>query len=359
LGVLCEESSKELLLFFSIYIFLIDRVGNAHSLKSMSILLYWGEDEFALNQAIKDLQQQTVTAAWMSFNYQKIGGDKADGAIEALNQAMTPPFGAGQRLVWLADTTMFAQSNESLLAELERTIPAIPDSSVLLITCTNKPDGRSKITKFIQKHAQIKEFALVSAWKGAEIEQQVRQTAQELKVKLTPEAIELLAISVGNNTRQLHTELTKLSLYSADRSQPLSADEVGSLVAITTQNSLQLAEALRQGEIDRALDLINALVQRNEPALKIVATLVGQFRTWLWVKALIEAGEQDEVIAKEADIGNPKRLYFLRKDLQKISARKLVAAFQELLVLEFALKQGNDPIMALQTQAMKICQVIQ
>jgi DNA polymerase III subunit delta len=342
-------------------------VGNAHNLESMSILLYWGEDEFALNQAIKDLQQQTVTAAWMSFNYQKIGGDKADGAIaggaskaiEALNQAMTPPFGAGQRLVWLADTTMFAQSNESLLAELERTIPAIPDSSVLLITCTNKPDGRSKITKFIQKHAQVKEFALVSAWKGAEIEQQVRQTALDMQVKLTAEAIELLAISVGNNTRQLHTELTKLSLFSADRSQPLTVDEVGSLVAVTTQNSLQLAEALRQGEIDQALDLINALVQRNEPALKIVATLVGQFRTWLWVKALIEIGEQDEVIAKEADIGNPKRLYFLRKDLQKISAHKLAAAFQELLVLEFALKQGNNPIMTLQTQAMKICQVVQ
>jgi DNA polymerase III subunit delta len=324
----------------------------------MTILLYWGEDEFAMTQAIKDLQQQTVTAAWASFNFQKILGDKAEGAMEALNQAMTPPFGAGRRLVWLADTSMFTQSNDNLLAELERTIPAIPDSSVLLITCPNKPDGRSKVTKFVQKHAQVKEFALVSAWKGAEIEQQVRQVANELQVKLTSAAIELLAISVGNNTRQLHTELTKLSLYGADRPQPLTAIEVGNLVAITTQNSLQLAEALRHGEIDRALDLINALVQRNEPALKIVATLVGQFRTWLWVKALVEAGEQDEFIAKEADIGNPKRLYFLRKNLQKISAHKLAAAFQELLVLEFALKQGNDPIMTLQTQAINICQAV-
>jgi DNA polymerase III subunit delta len=324
----------------------------------MAILLYWGDDEFALNQALKNLQQQNVTEAWVSFNYQKILGDKAESAIDALNQAMTPPFGAGKRLVWLAETSMFSQSNDSLLAELERTIPAIPETSVLVITCGNKPDGRSKITKFIQKHAETKEFVLLSAWKGAELEQQVRQIAKDKQVNLTGEAIELLAISVGNNTRQLHSELDKLSIYSNSRQQPLTVEEVGNLVAITTQNSLQLAEALRKGEVDRALELINSLIQRNEPALKIVATLVGQFRTWLWVKALIETGAKDEVIAKEADIGNPKRLYFLRKDLQKISAKQLAAAFQELLVLEFSLKTGNDPAMTLQIQAINICQAI-
>jgi DNA polymerase III subunit delta len=127
-------------------------------------------------------------------------------------------------------------------------------------------------------------------------------------------------------------------------------------VAVTTQNSLQLAEALRKGEIDRALELINSLMQRNEPALKTVATLVGKFRTWLWVKALMEDGAKDEVIAKEADIGNHKRLYFLRKDLQKNSADQLAAAFQELLVLGFSLKTGNDPATTLQIQAINICQ---
>jgi DNA polymerase III subunit delta len=61
---------------------------------------------------------------------------------------------------------------------------------------------------------------------------------------------------------------------------------------------------------------------------------------------------------KEADIGNPKRLYFLRKDLQKISANQLAAVFQELLMLEFSLKTGNDPAMTLQIQAINICQAV-
>jgi DNA polymerase III subunit delta len=324
----------------------------------MPILLYWGDDEFALNQAAIELQKNTVDAAWASFNYEKIAGEQPAGTIQALNQAMTPPFGSGQRLVWLVNTHVVSQCSEGILAELERTLPNLPTTTTLLLTSTNKPDGRLKASKFIQKQATVSEFALISPWKTAEIGQQVKQLAQKLGVNLTKEAIELLAVSIGNNTRQLHTELTKLSLFALDRSAPLTAIEVSSLVMATTQNSLQLATALRQGDMGSSLSLIHALIQRNEPALKIVATLVGQFRTWLWVKILTESGVPDEEIAKDAEIGNPKRLYFLRQDLQQVSVQQLGQVLPELLLLELALKQGEQPEMALQTRAIAICQVM-
>jgi DNA polymerase III subunit delta len=324
----------------------------------MPILLYWGDDEFALNQAAIELQENTVDAAWASFNYEKIAGDQPAGTIQALNQAMTPPFGSGQRLIWLVNTHVVSQCSESILAELERTLPDIPATTTLLLSSVNKPDGRLKASKFIQKQATVREFALLPPWKTAEISQQVKQLAHKLGVNLTKEAIDLLAESIGNNTRQLHTELTKLSLFALDRSAPLTATEVSSLVMATTQNSLQLANALRQGDLGSSLSLIHALIQRNEPALKIVATLVGQFRTWLWVKILTEAGTPDEEIAKEAEIGNPKRLYFLRQDLQKISVGQLRQILPELLLLELSLKQGQEPEMALQTRSIAICQLV-
>ncbi len=324
----------------------------------MPILLYWGDDEFALHQAVIELQKNTVDAAWASFNYEKIAGDQPAATIQALNQAMTPPFGSGQRLIWLANTHVISQCSESILAELERTLPHLPATTTLLLTSTNKPDGRLKASKFIQKLAEVREFALIPPWKTAEIGQQVKQLAQKLGVKLTKEAIELLAESIGNNTRQLHTELTKLSLFALDRPAPLTATDVSSLVMASTQNSLQLANALRQGDMGSSLSLIHALIQRNEPALKIMATLVGQFRTWLWIKILTESGAADEEIAREAEIGNPKRLYFLRQDLQKISVRQLGQVLPELLMLELALKQGQEPEMAFQTRAIAICQVM-
>ncbi|MFP4008306.1 MAG: DNA polymerase III subunit delta, partial [Spirulinaceae cyanobacterium] len=207
----------------------------------MPIYLFWGEDEFAMSQEIEKLRSQTVDPTWAQFNDQKIGGDREDAVTEALNQALTPAFGMGNRFVWLADTVVCQQSTADLLAELQRSLPQIPPNSTLLLTSKKKPDGRSKITKLLQKHAQIKEFGLIPPWKTEEIQKKVRDTAHHLGVKLTPQATEIFADAVGNDTRRLWNELEKLKLYSDN--QPLDETIVSRLVVANTQNSLQLAAA--------------------------------------------------------------------------------------------------------------------
>lgn len=326
----------------------------------MPIYLYWGEDDFALNRAVTALRDRTLDADWASFNYDKIAGDQPDALTQSLNQAMTPPFGAGQRLVWLADTTICQRCPEDLLADLERTLPLVPETTVLLLTTTNKPDGRIKSTKLLQKHAEIREFAAIPPWKTDQLVQQVRQAAQEVGVKLTQPAVQLLAESVGNDTRQLYSELEKLRLYAGATAQPINETTVASLVATYTQNSLQLAAAIRQGDTAKALTLIADLFSHNEPALRIMMTLAGQFRTWLWVKLMLEAGERDEkAIAQAAEVNNPKRIYFLQQEVKTLSVRQLQRALPILLELEFNLKQGADEVTALQTKAIELCQLFQ
>ncbi len=324
----------------------------------MAIVLYWGDDDFAIAKAVKALQQSNVDPAWMSFNYERIAPERDDAVMTALNQAMTPPFGMGKRLVWLADTTLMQQCSEQLLAELERTLPHIPATTMLLLTSPNKPDGRLKSTKTIQKYATVQEFGLIPPWKTEELSQRVQITAKELGLKLTTDAIQLLSESIGNNTRQLYLELDKLQLLAGEAGKVIDRSMVASLVVANTQNSLQLAAAIRQGDVGTALHLVAELINHNEPALKIVATLVGQFRTWLWVKTLLEAGEKDEkVIATAAGIGNPKRLFFIKQELQAISADRLAASLPKLLALEFSLKRGSEPIASLQIHTIELCHI--
>lgn len=122
-----------------------------------------------------------------------------------------------------------------------------------------------------------------------------------------------------------------------------------------TQTSMQLANALREGQTDRALALAHGLLGRNEPALRIVATLVGQFRTWLWVKLMAEAGERDNrTIAQAADIGNPKRVFFLQKEVRQLSVRQLKQTLFHLLELEAALKLGTPETVALPTKIVEV-----
>lgn len=326
----------------------------------MPIYLYWGEDDFTLTQAVNQLRESVLDPNWASFNYDKIPPDLPDAVIQGLNQAMTPPFGMGKRLVWLVETTVCQQCSENLLAELERTLPLIPEESILLLTTPNRPDGRLKSTKLLQKYSVIQEFSLIPPWKTEELVQRVQSCAKNVGVPLTPDAATLLAQSVGNDTRQLFNELAKLQLYVGDSAQPLDEKIVASLVRANTQNSLQLATALLHGDGVQALGLVADLINKNEPALKIVATLIGQFRTWLWVKLMISEGERDQkAIATAAEVGNPKRIYFLTKEVQSRSLGQLTSTLRVLLELEFELKRGGEPLATLQTKVIELCQVCQ
>lgn len=301
----------------------------------MALHIYWGEDDFALLQAIEALKQETLDPTWESFNFERIPPDYPEGAIHALTQAMTPPFGMGKRLIWLDNPPLLQQCSEDLYQELERTLPQLPDSTELLMSSGKKPNGRLKSTKFLTKQGKIREFALLPPWKTELIENQVRQAAKAIGVKLSRSAGEYLVEAVGNNTRQLHSELEKLKLFAGDRSEPLDLEVVSSLVTTSTQNSLQLASALRSGDVTRALGLLSDLINRNEPPLRIVATLVGQFRTWLWVKVMVEAGERDDkAIAAAAEVGNPKRVYFLQQEIRNLSQRQLLQCLPVLQELE-------------------------
>lgn len=322
----------------------------------MPIYFFWGEDDFAISQESKKLVESVLDPQWSQFNYDKFNGDQSDAVIQALNQAMTPVFGMGDRLVWVNETTICQHCSEDLLTELNRTLPVIPASSHLLFTTSKKPDARLKVTKLLQKYADFREFALIPPWQIEQITAQVKQMSQQIGLSLTPAALELLAESVGNNTRQLFTELEKLSIYQENSKKPLDVEAIATLVNATNQNSLQLATAIRNGNTGEALELVADLIRLNEPALKIVATLVGQFRTWAVVKLMLETGEKDEkVIAAAADIPNPKRLYFLRQEVAKFSATKLLKTLPILLDLEFALKRGAEPLSTLQAKIVELC----
>jgi DNA polymerase-3 subunit delta len=322
----------------------------------MPVYFYWGEDDFTLGQAIKQLQKKVLDSAWLAFNFEKIPGDDPEATQQALHQAMTPPFGFGDRLVWVEDSTLGQQCDDQLMVKLKATLPAIPSNSHLLLTSSKKPDARLKVTKLFQDYGQIREFALISPWKTDELVIHIQAIAEDIALKLTPHAAALLAESLGNNTRQIWNELEKLRLYHGDNPRPLDVSEVSLLVNASSQNSLQLAEAIRQGNGEKALKLVADLLTRNEPALRIIATLVGQFRTWALLKLALESGEKDEkAIAAIAELSNPKRVFFLRKELQNLTSRQLLETLPILLNLEFQLKRGAEPLSSLQTKVLELC----
>lgn len=96
--------------------------------------------------------------------------------------------------------------------------------------------------------------------------------------------------------------------------------------------------------------LLDELLARGEYPLVIVATLITQFRTWLWVKTSLQQGmRKDTEIAKLCQIGNPKRLYYLRKEVKEVEVQGLIEAVTQLLALDVSLKRGASPNVILPT----------
>ena len=325
----------------------------------MPTYFYWGEDEYQLAQAAQKLRTDLLDPMWLDFNYVKIAATNDLQIIDGLNQAATPPLGMGNRLTWVSEAYIAQRCSERVLTELERTLEHLPPNSYLLLTTPNKPDNRLKSTKLLQKYATILEFSPIPAWNSNAIAQLIRQTAAGIGLKLTDDGVDLMVESVGGDSRRLVMELEKLKLWHQGRSEPLNAEDIAPLVMASAHNSLQLAGAIRTGDTSRALSLLAELLRNNEAALRICATLTGQFRTWLWIKLLLESGERDDkAIAEAAEIGNPKRLYFLKQEVRSLHSSKLVRSLSILLRLETGLKRGMDETAALQTAVIELCGLV-
>jgi len=325
----------------------------------MAVYFYWGDDDYQISQAVKKLINTYVDPMWRDFNYIKINATGDLEIMDGLNQAVTSPFGTGSRLTWLANTAIAQRCSDSLLIELERTFNHLPVDSYILFTASNKPDGRAKSTKLIQKHAKVLEFSLIPSWKPDAIAQLVRQAAAEIDLKITSDGVDLLVDAIGNDTRRLTMELQKLQLSHYGKTKPISAKEIDSLVQVSAHNSLQLASAIRTANISQSLSLLGELIRNNEVGLRICATLVGQFRTWLLIKLMQESGERDDkAIAEAAEISNPKRVYFLKQEVQGLNSQKLMRSLSILLRLEADLKHGKDEIATLQTAIIELCQAM-
>ncbi|MFM8275624.1 MAG: DNA polymerase III subunit delta [Cyanobium sp.] len=313
----------------------------------MPIHLYWGDDEAARQRAVEALVEKLVDPAWAAINLSRLDGNDPAEAARALEEARTPPFAVGARLVVLQRSPFTSACGSELAARFEASLELIPADCHLVLVSPGKPDARLRTTKALRGLAEERSFNLPAIWDGGGQLDLVQRTARDLGLQLEPAAAEALAGAIGSDSARLASELEKLDLYraaSAPRGGAITAEAVAALVQGQATSSLAVGEALLAGRAAEAIALLDSLLQAGEPALRMVASLTSQIRGWLWVALLDAAGERDvAVIAKAAGIGNPKRIYVLRKQLQGRKPGLLLGLLGQLLEVEASLKRGQEP----------------
>ncbi|MFN9694736.1 MAG: DNA polymerase III subunit delta [Synechococcaceae cyanobacterium] len=313
----------------------------------MPIHLYWGDDEAARQRAVEALVEKLVDPAWVTINLSRLDGNDPAEAARALEEARTPPFAGGARVVVLQRSPFTGACGSELASRFEASLELIPDNCHLVLVSPGKPDARLRTTKAVRGKAEERSFSLPAVWDGGGQLDLVERTARELGLRLEPAAAEALADAIGSDSARLASELEKLDLYGAGSGQvggTVTTAMVAALVQGQATSSLAVGEALLTGRPAEAIARLDSLLLAGEPALRIVASLTSQIRGWLWVSLLDASGEKDvAVIAKAAGIGNPKRIYVLRKQLQGRKPGQLLRLLGRLLEVEAALKRGVEP----------------
>ncbi|MEH1965319.1 DNA polymerase III subunit delta [Nostoc sp.] len=298
------------------------------------IVLLTGEDQHAIQEQLNQYKAE-IDAQWLTLCYHRFPADQLDRAISV---ARTRSLTGGKKLV-IVENCHLKQWGDTELETLQQLVQ-VPEFTILVFVATNV-DKRLKIYKHIVKYAKLFEFPLIPPWRTDLIEKAIATQAKKIKLVLSKDAVEYLAEAIGNDMTRAATELRKLYIYGNGRQLELA--EVKELVPCQTQNSLQLASAIRQGESNQVLHLLDDLLSRSEPLMVIVATLLTQFRTWLWVKSAIVSGvKKDSELAQLCSISNPNRIYYLRQEVANTSINALAKAVTMMLDLDMSIKTGAE-----------------
>ncbi len=325
----------------------------------MPIYLIWGDDYEASNREIEELIEKIIDPVWKSFNYSQIDGNDPKQNFRALEEVQSSPLGEGGRVVLVRRSPFCNSCPIDLSSKLEQSIKLIPENTYLILHNSNKPDKRLRTTKMIQKNIESnplskeKSFTLPLPWDINGQRNLVKNIANRLNLKMNHATIDLIVESIGNDSSLINTELQKLALlaeannkkFNAKGLPEISEELVKRIIPNNSTNALEIANLLLKGEKVLALTKIKSLLENGEPALRLIATLTGQSRGWLWVNLLDEQSNQDaKDIAKLAGISNPKRIFVIRKQIQGKSLQTLIELMKKLLKVEASIKSGKNTI---------------
>jgi DNA polymerase-3 subunit delta len=209
-----------------------------------------------------------------------------------LDALQTLPFFGGGKLVWLKNANFLADSQvgktnaategmENILDYVEQQLP----NEVKFLLSASAIDKRRSAYKRIQKLADLRTFdkpdTSKTGWED-EVIPLVERRARDLGITFDNDAIEMLVHLAGEDTRQLDSEVEKLSLYLGERTR-VTAEDVRLLVPLNRAGVIfELGNAMGKRDLRRALELVRTLVYQGQSPIGILlAAIVPRVKSML------------------------------------------------------------------------------
>ncbi len=204
--------------------------------------IFHGDDAHAQRETLGRIKAKVGDATMVDLNTTVFTG--RDITMAALQHACNSvPFLANKRLVVVEDLLI---NNPPFLDELILFLPQLPDSTRLVLIESKKLKENHPLLKLANLDASgyVKLFEKPE---GAGLERWIRSRVADGEGTISPRAVHLLAINVGNNLELMDREIEKLILYKDG--QIIEPEDVTLLCPYVAEASI--------------FDLVDALSTRN------------------------------------------------------------------------------------------------
>lgn len=333
-------------------------------LKHMPTYIYWGEEDFSIELAVKRLRNKVLDPDWATFNHKVMDAPSIQSIIEAIT---TIPMGFGGVLVEVHNMNIFSRKAKSTgetdedqpkssvdEKDLKALLEALSDMSdrinllfviVFPRNSKKKIDRNLKTTKAFEAIGTIQQFDSYKSWDGSKVVPWIKEAAEELNNKIDDKAALKLFDTIGPELRKLNSEIFKLSTYVGE-GKTIKISDVQTLCS-GIDNVFVLADNWVHGKTHNTLVELRKLLDKDHP-IKILATLQTILNEWLMIKLELKYGNKSTNLSKEMGI-HPFRLNNIIKDLRSVQVERLSHLKTQLTLSENKIKTGQlSPELALE-----------
>ncbi len=179
------------------------------------------------------------------------------------------------------------KSDSELLENyLKQSASGVPDS--ILVFHAARVDRRRRLFKIIDKKGVVIEC---NPLKGEALAAWIRNRVSKLGKDIERPAVEKLLAAGDQNLHYLSNELEKYCTFLGEEEKNITVQTVEALFSGDIQGDVfKLSDAMAEGNITRAYDILDLLLRRREKPLLIFFMLVRHYRLLLQTCCLMEDG---------------------------------------------------------------------
>ena len=309
-----------------------------------SLSLFTGTDqgqfEVMKSQVLKQIGYDSADLNFAYFDMKEVVYKDVELELVSL------PFFADEKIVILDHFVDITTAKKRFLTDdelksFEEYLDNPSPTTKLLIFVEGKMDSKRRLVKLLKRDAHV--FDAVEV-KEQELRQYFQKWSQKQGLQFTKNSFENLLVKSGFQFSEIQKNLLFLQSYKED--SVIEEEDIVNAIPKTLQDNIfDLTQFILTKKMDQARDLVRDLTLQGEDEIKLIAVMLGQFRTFTQVKILSESGQTESQIASSLGsfLGrnpNPYQIKFALRDARGLSLSFLKQAISYLIETDYQIKTG-------------------